>query len=142
MGIAEEKKKRESRGFLIKQKAFIKYSILRMLEENEAYGLRIQEQIIKLYEDLGFSPTHSVIYECLFELTNENILIRTNITPPENTFKEYVFYSITSKGKEKAARYKALVEYDLNRSLKIIQRGLSATAYKTHTDSENPNSDL
>ncbi|MED4346355.1 MULTISPECIES: helix-turn-helix transcriptional regulator [Heyndrickxia] len=118
-----EKRQRESTGFLIKQRAFLKLYIITNIENGRWYGLQLLDELKKEFKPLGFEPQHSEIYRALHELEDEEqILTKIKVKPDGAKRKEVVVYKI--KDMEKAKAYKKLVKADLERCEQLLQKAL------------------
>ncbi|NEY21343.1 Replication termination protein [Bacillus ginsengihumi] len=115
--------KRESTGFLIKQRAFLKLYIITNIENGRWYGLKLLDELKKEFKPLGFEPQHSEVYRALHELEDEEeILTKGKVKVAGAKRKEVVVYKI--KDHEKAQAYKKLVKTDLDRCVKLLQKAL------------------
>lgn len=119
-----EKKTRESTGFLIKQRAFLKLYIITNIQNGRWYGLQLLDELKKEFKPFGFEPQHSEIYRALHELEDEEeILTKMKIKADGAKRKEIVVYKI--KDNEKAKAYKKLIKADLDRCEKLLRKALS-----------------
>lgn len=118
-----EKKSRESTGFLIKQRAFLKLHIITNIENGRWYGLQLLDELRKEFKPFGFEPQHSEVYRALHELEDEEeILSKVKIKVEGAKRKEVVVYKI--KDIEKAKAYKKTVKADLDRSEQLLRKAL------------------
>ncbi len=117
------KKERESTGFMIKQRAFIKLYIITNIENGKWYGLRLLDELKKEFQPLGYVPQHSEVYRALHDLLEDGILKRSSIKKEGAKYQEVVVYSIQDP--EKAKAYKKLVKADLDRCHNILKKALS-----------------
>ena len=115
-------KKRESTGFLIKQRAFLKLYIITNIENGRWYGLQLLDEMKKEFKPYGFEPQHSEIYRALHDLLEDGILTRGKIKKDGSKYQEIAVYTI--KDKEKAKAYKKLVKPDLDRCSQILRKAL------------------
>lgn len=119
-----EKKSRESTGFLIKQRAFLKLYIITNIENGRWYGLQLLDELRKEFKPFGFEPQHSEVYRAFHELEDEEeILTKVRIKVEGAKRKEVVVYKI--KDSEKAKAYKKLVKLDLERSEQLLRKAIS-----------------
>ena len=117
-----EKRKRESTGFLIKQRAFLKLYIITNIENGRWYGLQLLDEIRKEFKPYGFEPQHSEIYRALHDLLEDGVLTRGKIKKDGSKYQEVAVYSI--KDKEKAKTYKKMFKVDLDRSSHLLRKAL------------------
>nr|WP_295970727.1 helix-turn-helix transcriptional regulator [uncultured Bacillus sp.] len=115
-------RKRESTGFLIKQRAFLKLYIITNIENGRWYGLQLLDEMKKEFKPYGFEPQHSEIYRALHDLLEEGILTRGKIKKDGSKYQEVAIYSI--KDKEKAKTYKKMVKADLDRCSHLLRKAL------------------
>jgi len=115
-------RKRESTGFLIKQRAFLKLYILTSIEKERWYGMQLLEELKTAFKPFGYEPQHSEIYRALHDLLEDGILTRHKIVEEGAKYKEVVVYSI--KDKETAKAYKKLVKADLDRGEQLLRKAL------------------
>ncbi len=120
MAISDNK--RESTGFLIKQRAFLKLYLITNIENDRWYGMKLLDEIRKEFKPMGFEPQHPEIYRALHELLEEGILKRGKIKKEGSKYQEIAVYFI--RDVEKANAYKKLVKYDLDRGYQIIKKAL------------------
>jgi len=118
-----KKRSRESTGFLIKQRAFLKLYMITNIENGRWYGLQLLDELRKEFKPYGFEPQHSEVYRALHELEDdEGILTKVKVKVPGSKRKEIVVYKI--KDSEKAKAYKKTVKADLDRCEKLLQKAL------------------
>lgn len=115
-------RKRESTGFLIKQRAFLKLYIITNIENGRWYGLQLLDEMKKEFKPYGFEPQHSEIYRALHDLLEDGILSRGKIKKNGSKYQEVAVYSI--KDKEKAKTYKKMVKADLDRCSHLLRKAL------------------
>jgi DNA-binding PadR family transcriptional regulator len=115
-------RKRESTGFLIKQRAFLKLYIITNIENGRWYGLQLLDEMKKEFRPYGFEPQHSEIYRALHDLLEDGILTRGKIKKNGSKYQEVAVYSI--KDKEKAKTYKKMVKADLDRCSHLLRKAL------------------
>ncbi|SDN46888.1 replication termination protein [Fictibacillus solisalsi] len=113
----------QNRGFLLKQKAFLKLHILHKVEKKNGYGLQILDELRKEFKQFGYSPNHSDIYRILQELTKEGILRREKRLMDGNAeFQEIVVYHLTEKAPEAIVLYKKQMKVELDRCISLLNK--------------------
>ncbi|MBB6445263.1 helix-turn-helix transcriptional regulator [Bacillus benzoevorans] len=115
-------RKRESTGFLIKQRAFLKLYIITNIENRRWYGLQLLDEMKKEFGPFGFEPQHSEIYRALHDLLEDGILTRGKIKKNGSKYQEVAVYTI--KDQEKAKTYKKMVKADLDRCSHLLRKAL------------------
>ena len=115
-------RKRESTGFLIKQRAFIKMYLITNIENGKWYGMQLLDEMRKEFKPFGFEPQHSEIYRALHDLLEDGVLTRGKIIKEGSKYQEVAVYSI--KDKEKAKTYKKMVKVDMDRSAQILRKAI------------------
>ena len=115
-------RKRESTGFLIKQRAFIKLYLITNIENGKWYGMQLLDEMKKEFKPFGFEPQHSEIYRVLHDLLEDGILTRGKIVKEGSKYQEVAVYSI--KDKEKAKTYKKMVKVDMDRSAQLLRKAI------------------
>ncbi|MBS4176844.1 helix-turn-helix transcriptional regulator [Lederbergia citrea] len=115
-------KKRESTGFLIKQRAFLKLYLITNIENGRWYGMKLLDELRKEFKPMGFEPQHPEIYRALHELLEDGILKRGKIKKDGSKYQEIAVYYI--RDAEKASAYKKLIKYDIDRSYRMIRKAL------------------
>ena len=115
-------RKRESTGFLIKQRAFIKMYLITNIENGKWYGMQLLDEMKKEFKPFGFEPQHSEIYRALHDLLEDGILTRGKIVKEGSKYQEVAVYSI--KDKEKAKTYKKMVKVDMDRSAQLLRKAI------------------
>lgn len=116
------KRKRESTGFVIKQRAFLKLYIITNIENGRWYGLQLLDEMRKEFKPFGFEPQHSEVYRALHDLLEDDILTRGKVVKEGSKYQEIAIYSI--KDKEKAKTYKKMVKADIDRSAQLLRKAL------------------
>ncbi|KKK37749.1 Replication termination protein [Mesobacillus campisalis] len=116
------KGKRDSTGFLIKQRAFLKLYLLTSIEKEPWYGLQLLDELKASFKPYGFVPQHSEVYRALHDLTEDGILSRKKVKENGSKYKEVAVYSIADK--EEAKAYKKLVKADLDRCEQLLRKAL------------------
>ncbi|MGM0901131.1 MAG: helix-turn-helix transcriptional regulator [Bacillota bacterium] len=115
-------KKRESTGFLIKQRAFLKLYILSSIEKERWYGMQLLDELKTAFKPYGYEPQHSEIYRALHDLLEDGILTRKKVIEEGSKYKEVAVYSL--KNKEEAKAYKKLVKADLDRCEQLLRKAI------------------
>lgn len=115
-------RKRESTGFLIKQRAFLKLYILSSIEKERWYGMQLLEELKTAFKPYGYEPQHSEIYRALHDLLEDGILTRKKVIEEGSKYKEVAVYSL--KNKEEAKAYKKLVKADLDRCEQLLRKAI------------------
>jgi DNA-binding PadR family transcriptional regulator len=115
-------KKRESTGFLIKQRAFLKLYILSSIEKERWYGMQLLDELKTAFKPYGYEPQHSEIYRALHDLLEDGILTRKKIVEEGSKYKEVAVYSV--KNTEEAKAYKKLVKADLDRGEQLLRKAI------------------
>ncbi len=115
-------RKRESTGFLIKQRAFLKLYILSSIEKERWYGMQILDELKASFKPYGYEPQHSEIYRALHELLEDGILSRKKIVEEGAKYKEVAVYSVKNPDELKA--YKKLVKADLDRCEQLLRKAI------------------
>lgn len=119
---------RESTGFLMKQRAFLKLYLITMVEMKKGYALQMLDILQHDFKNLGYRPNHAEIYRSLDDLVEDGILYRVKKLQPNmnSKHKEVVYYHFVSDGGfEEAMRYKANVKTDLDRCIKILRKAVA-----------------
>lgn len=124
VNATEEKAKRElhSRGYLLKQRAFLKVYLITLAEKKRLYGLQFLDEIRENFRSYGYRPVHSEIYKALHELVDEGILKRIKIKKEGAKFQEVVIYQIHNM--DEVRRYKKLLLVELERCRGLLDRAL------------------
>ena len=117
-----ETKKRESTGFLIKQRAFLKLYLITNIEADRAYGKQMLEELQSAFKPFGYEPQHSEIYRALHELLEDGVFTRTFIPKDGAAYQQVAIYKIADQ--DKANAYKKLVKADLDRCMGILRKAL------------------
>lgn len=117
------------RGFLLKQKAFLKLYLLEIASNPRDYGSVVLEDLRTKFKPYGYSPSHTEIYKTYKELYKQGyVKKKTEIKgdPHENIQEVYVYY-LTPEGKKELEVYRKLMKTELERSIGILE-----TALKDH----------
>jgi DNA-binding PadR family transcriptional regulator len=115
-------KKRESTGFLIKQRAFLKLYILSSIEKERWYGMQLLDELKSAFKPYGYEPQHSEIYRALHDLLEDGILTRKKVIEEGSKYKEVAVYSV--KNIDEAKAYKKLVKADLDRGEQLLRKAI------------------
>jgi len=116
----------QSRGFLLKQRAFLKLYLLDIIDKQKGYGSQMLDDLRKEMKEYGYNPTHSEIYKTLHELYKEGIVSREKKIKgePGVDFQEIVIYRMTDKGKEEMKLYKKQMKVELERCVGLLNKAL------------------
>ncbi|MCY8737585.1 helix-turn-helix transcriptional regulator [Bacillus haynesii] len=115
--------KRNPSTFLIRQKSFLKLSILTYIEKKRYYAYELIEKFKEDYSEFGYKPVSTEIYKALNELVEQGILRRQKRKQSEtDQYKEVVVYSFQDW--EAAQSYKKQLKEVLINSEKMIKRAL------------------
>lgn len=122
--MEKDERKRESRGFLLKQRAFLKLYLITLMQQKKSYGLQVLDTLTETFKPYGYQPTHSAMYEALYDLVEDGILHRQEIIPPNERFKKLVYYEFTNNGLNQAEVYKKQLKEELDRCQGLIQQAI------------------
>ena len=114
--------KRESTGFLIKQRAFLKLYLLTSIEKEKWYGMQLLDDLKAGFKPYGFEPQHSEVYRALHDLLEDGILSRKKVKEEGSKYKEVAAYTIANK--EEAKAYKKRIKADLDRCEQLLRKAL------------------
>lgn len=116
----------QNRGFLLRQRAFLKLCLLGLIEERKEYGSQYLDQIRSKFKSYGYQPTHTELYKALHELTRDKVLIRTKKIKgdPKTDFQEVIYYQFTDDGYEKAQLYRKQMKTELDRCMGLLQKAV------------------
>lgn len=116
----------QSRGFLLKQRAFLKLYLFNKIEQHKGYGSQMLEDLRKEFKQYGYSPTHSEMYKTLHELYNEGLVRREKKIKGQQgvDFQEIVIYHLTDKGKEESILYKKQMKVELDRCVSLLNKAI------------------
>jgi DNA-binding PadR family transcriptional regulator len=114
------------RGYLLKQRAFLKLYLLTLIEQKREYGMQYMDHMHQEFSAYGYKPTHSEIYKSLHELAQEGILYRNKKIKgdPKTDFQEVVYYQFTEDGHHKAKLYKKQLKVELDRCVGLLQKAI------------------
>jgi len=128
MILVEDSKKEnlKGRGYLLRQRSFLKLYLLTLVEKKKEYGLHYQKELIDMFKPYGYKPTLSEIYKSLHELSQEGILKRSKKIKgdPKTDFQELVYYQFTESGYEKAKLYRKQMKVELDRCIGMLQKAV------------------
>lgn len=116
----------QSRGFLLKQRAFLKLYLLEIIAKQKGYGSQMLDDLRKEMKEFGYNPTHSEIYKTLHELYKEGIVTREKKIKgePGVDFQEIVIYQLTDYGVEEAKLFKKQMKVELDRCVGLLNKAL------------------
>jgi len=116
-----------SRGFLLKQRAFLKLYLLDLIADHRGYGLQMQQELQSKFEPYGYSPSHSEIYKTLHELAKDKWVRREKklLGEPGIDFQEIVIYHLTDYGKSEMDLYKKQLKVELDRCYGLMGLAIS-----------------
>lgn len=114
--------KRNSSGFLLKQRAFLKLYLITMTEKERLYGLKILDVLRSEFKPYGYKPNHSELYKALHDLIHDGILKQVKRKKDGTEFQEVVFYEFV--GYEKAKKYKRQLKVELDRCKALIEKAI------------------
>ena len=118
--MGEVVQKRESTGYLIRQRAFLKVILISKIEKGRNYGSQLLDELQTEFDVYGYEPNHAEIYRALHELMEDGILKRTKQIIEGTKYKEIAVYSIADIEKLKA--YKKLAKTDLDRCVGMLNK--------------------
>ncbi|ASV69751.1 helix-turn-helix transcriptional regulator [Cytobacillus sp. FSL W7-1323] len=115
------------RGFLVRQRAFLKLYLLKMIEANKRYGTQFLDDLRTEFKPYGYHPTHSEIYKTLHELTREGWVRREKklLGEPGVDFQEIIIYHLTDKGKQEYELYRKQMKVEFDRCLGLLNQAMS-----------------
>lgn len=108
--------------FMLRQRAFLKLYLIKLVEEEKLYGLEILDTLRNEFKSLGYKPTHSEIYKSLHELMDDGVLNRYRQTKEGTKLQEVVYYRFSNY--EEAKRYKKQLKVELDRCVGLLQKAL------------------
>jgi DNA-binding PadR family transcriptional regulator len=119
-------KEYENRGFMLKQRAFLKLYLLNNIPKQKGYGLKLLEELREDFKQYVYSPTHSELYKVLHELTREGIVRREKklLGEPGVDFQEIIIYHLTDKGQQEKELYKKQMKAELDRCLALLNKAI------------------
>jgi DNA-binding PadR family transcriptional regulator len=110
--------------YLIKQRAFLKLYLIKLVEEGKYYGLEMRKLIQEEFKQYSFFPSHTEIYDALHDLVRDGILYQERAPYKDAEFQKVFIYKFTADGMEKAKIYKKQVYIDLDRSIKLLKKAM------------------
>lgn len=115
-------RQRESTGFMIRQRAFLKLYLITEIEKGKSYGFQLQDILLAKFAPFAFEPTLPEIYRALHDLAEDDILHKGEEKVEGAKYKKIGVYTI--KDKEKARAYKKLVKMDLERCDGLLRQAV------------------
>lgn len=119
-------KEYKNRGFMLKQRAFVKLYIFKTIDEHKGYAYQYLEDLRNDFESYGYKPSSSEIYKTLIELTKEGYVNREKKIKGEKgvDFQEIILYQLTDEGKKEYDRYKQQMKVELERCKGLLDKAL------------------
>ncbi|WP_263117585.1 helix-turn-helix transcriptional regulator [Bacillus subtilis] len=119
----------KNRGFLLKQRAFLKLYVYKIIDHSKGYGSQYLNDLQKEFSVFGYKPTHTELYKVLHQLTRDGYVKREKQIKGQKgvDFQEIVLYQLTDEGKKEYDLYKVQMKKELERC-----RGLLDKALKDH----------
>ncbi|WP_019241618.1 MULTISPECIES: helix-turn-helix transcriptional regulator [Bacillus] len=116
----------QSRGFLLKQRSFLKLYLLDIIEKQKGYGSQILDELRTEFKPFGYSPTHSELYKTLHELYKDGSVRREKKIKGEAgvDFQEIVIYHLTESGKKEADLYRKQMKVELDRCVGLLNKAI------------------
>ena len=103
--------KRNSTGFLVKQRLFLKAYLITFIEKGRPYGTQMLQELKEQFKPFGFSPNHAEVYRALHELMKEGVIRPDKRKLREDTFQEVTIYFLRDKEKAQSIKQQALDEF-------------------------------
>ncbi|UOE58011.1 helix-turn-helix transcriptional regulator [Cytobacillus oceanisediminis] len=119
--------KYENRGFMPKQRAFLKLYLLNKIKEKKGgYGSQFLTDLQKEFKQYGYSPTHTELYKTLHELTRDGAVKREKrlLGEPGVNFQEIIVYSLTDEGQEQLEIHNKLMKVELERCIGLLNKAI------------------
>ncbi|WP_232697391.1 helix-turn-helix transcriptional regulator [Brevibacillus daliensis] len=110
------------RGFLLKQRSFLKFYLITKIEQQKGYGLQMLDDLENEFKPFAYSPTHTELYKSLHELKDEGIIDWHRQLKPETDLQEIKIYRIVDQ--EKANLYKKQMKVELDRCYGLLRKAL------------------
>jgi Replication terminator protein. len=111
------------RGFLLKQRAFLKLYLITMIENDKGYGNQFYKELERKFESkFGFSPTNGELYKALYDLMEDGIVDRYRQRMADKDLKEIFIYRI--KDKDLANAYRSLMKVELDRCIGLLKQAI------------------
>lgn len=116
----------KSRGFLLKQRAFLKLYIYRIIDHNKGYASQYLNDLRNEFKEFGYKPSHTELYKVLHDLTRDGHVKREKqlLRQEEAYFQEIVLYQLTEKGKKEYELYKKQMKVELERCKGLLDKAL------------------
>jgi len=116
----------KNRGFLLKQRAFLKLYIYKTIDKNKGYASQYLGDLRKEFKQYGYEPTHTETYKVLHELTRDGLVKRERQIKGEKgvDFQEIILYSLTDEGKKEYDLYKKQMKVELERCRGLLDKAL------------------
>lgn len=116
----------QNRGFLLKQRAFLKLYVYRIIDQNKGYGSQYLHDLQAEFQMLGYRPTHTELYKCLHEMTRDGYVKREKRIKGEKgvDFQEIILYTLTETGKKEYELYKKQMKVELERCRNLLDKAL------------------
>ncbi|MGM2632493.1 helix-turn-helix transcriptional regulator [Bacillus cereus group sp. Bce040] len=116
----------QNRGFLLKQRSYLKLYIYRIIDRNKGYGSQYLNDLREEFKFLGYHPTHTELYKTLHELTRDGYVKREKRIKGEEgvDFQEIILYQLTDEGKKEYDRYKQQMKVELERCKGLLDKAL------------------
>lgn len=114
------------RGFLLKQKAFLKLYLLEAAAHPRDYGSVILDDLRRKFKPFGYNPSHTELYKTYKELYKEGLVGKRKeiLGDPVENVQEVFIYYLTDEGKKELEIYRKLMKTELERSVAILQVAL------------------
>ena len=116
----------KNRGFLLKQRAFLKLYLYRTIDRSKGYGSQYLDDIRAEFKMLGYRPTHTELYKVLHELTRDGYVKREKKIKGEKgvDFQGIILYTLTQEGKAEYELYKKQMKVELERCKDLLEKAL------------------
>ncbi|MGD6815941.1 Replication termination protein [Metabacillus sp. 84] len=113
---------RNSSGFLLKQRAFLKLYMITLTDQKRLYGLKLLDTMRDEFRRFGYKPNHSEVYKALHELIDDGVLRQVKKKKEGMKLQEVVFYEF--KDYEAAMLYKKQLKVELERCQGLIDKAI------------------
>ena len=80
--------KRESTGFMIRQRAYIKLFVLTKIGTRRIYGQQIIDELKSEFKPYGYNPYPSEVYRALQELLEDGYVKRQRVKLKDESYQE------------------------------------------------------
>lgn len=116
----------KSRGFLLRQRAYLKLYLYRSISRNKMYGKQYLNEFLAEFDQFGYTPSHAEIYKTLHEMTLDGHVKRERRIKgdPQTDFQEIIFYTLTEQGKEFYEAYNKSMKVELERCRDLLNKAL------------------